>query len=77
MFFCSKLGENDLIPNGLRNNVFLPIKAAAQAGIKTFGEPVGEMMSNVKKTFDEELERADSEYSYINFTIHNIIKSFH
>lgn len=74
IFFVQKLGENDLIPNGLRNNVLLPIKAAAQASLKTFGEPAVEMMSNVKKKFDEELEKADREYSYI---IHNIIKSFH
>ncbi|KAE9542984.1 hypothetical protein AGLY_002895 [Aphis glycines] len=58
-------GENDLIPNGLRNNVLLPIKAAAQAGLKTFGEPAVEMMSNVKKKFDEELEKADQDENYV------------
>lgn len=58
-------GENDLIPNGLKNNVFLPLKAAAQVGLKTFGEPVAEMMSNTKKTFDEELERADQDENYV------------
>lgn len=77
IFFFQKLGENNIIPNGIKNNVFLPIKAATQASLKTFGEPVGEMISNIKKTYDEELEKSNREYTYINFTKHNIIKSFH
>ncbi|KAF0770906.1 Uncharacterized protein FWK35_00018036 [Aphis craccivora] len=58
-------GENDFLPNGLKNNVFLPLKAAAQVGLKTLGEPVEEIMSNAKKTFDEELERADHDENYV------------
>ncbi|XP_026817788.1 uncharacterized protein LOC113556825 [Rhopalosiphum maidis] len=58
-------GENSLIPNAIQNNLILPAKALAQTSFKTVKEPVGEMFSSIKKTYDDELVKSDQEEGYV------------
>ncbi|XP_060852260.1 uncharacterized protein LOC132930407 isoform X2 [Rhopalosiphum padi] len=58
-------GENSLIPNAITNNLILPAKALVQTSFKTVREPVGEMFSSIKKTYDDELVKSDQEEDYV------------
>jgi len=53
------------MPNVIKNNVVLPAKAFAQTSIDTLREPVGSILSNVQKTYADELAKAEREYLHL------------
>jgi len=68
-----KLDENSFIPNVFKNNVLIPAKALTQTSYNTLREPVGNILSSVKKTYSDELNKAEREYLVLTltFTLYN------
>lgn len=60
--YVCKLDDNSLIPKFVKNNVILPGKAIAQTSFDTLSQPVGKMLSRVKRKFDDGLNKSKREY---------------